>query len=161
MRRALFLDRDDTLIVDPGYPRDPDAVVLVPGAAAALRRVPADVALVIVSNQSGIARGLITLAEADAVAARVAERFAAEGVGFAGAYRCPHAPDDGCRCRKPAPGMLLDAARDLGLDLARSMMLGDRPSDVAAGEAAGCGASVRFTGWDDAGRRIALVFGSG
>ena len=159
MRRALFLDRDDTLIVDTGYPRDPTAVVLVPGAAAALRALPTDVALVIVSNQSGIARGIVTPAEADAVAARVAELFAAEGVTFAAMYRCPHGPDDGCRCRKPAPGMLLDAARDLDLDLARSVMLGDKPSDVAAGEAAGCGASVRFTTWDDAAAHIAAFFG--
>lgn len=157
-RRALFLDRDDTLIVDTGYPRDPDAVTLVPGAAAALRVLPPDVALVIVSNQSGIARGIITPAEADAVAARVAALFAAEGVTFAAMYRCPHGPDDGCRCRKPAPGMLLDAAHDLDLDLARSIMLGDKPSDVAAGEAAGCAASLQFTGWSDASAALAAAF---
>lgn len=144
MRRALFLDRDGTLIVDVGYPRDPAQVELLPGAAAALRALPPDVTLVIVSNQSGLARGLITPAEAAAVAARVAERFAAEGVHFAAAYVCPHGPDDGCPCRKPAPGLLLQAARELDLDLARSIMIGDKPSDVAAGQAAGCAASLRF-----------------
>lgn len=157
MTRALFLDRDGTLVVDVGYPRDPDAVVLLPGAAAALRAVPAEVALVIVSNQSGLARGRITPAEAAAVAARVTELFAAEGVVFAGVYHCPHAPDDGCPCRKPAPGMLRQAARELDLDLARSIMIGDKRSDVAAGEAAGCAASLAFTDWADVGPRIAAL----
>ncbi|HVK72636.1 MAG TPA: HAD-IIIA family hydrolase [Kofleriaceae bacterium] len=170
-RRALFLDRDGTLIVDVGYPRDPDQVELLPGAAAALRALPADIALVIVTNQSGLARGLITPAEAAAVADRVAARFAAEGVRLAGAYVCPHGPDDGCSCRKPAPGLLLQAAHELGLDLAASVMIGDKPSDVAAGRAAGCAASLRLAsapepdtdeavvGWPAAGRRIASVFG--
>lgn len=136
-RRALFLDRDGTLIVDVGYPRDPDAVVLLPGVTAALRSLPADVALVIVTNQSGLARGTITLAEADAVQARVDALFAAAGVTFAGVYRCPHGPDDGCACRKPRPGLLERAAAELGLDLARSVIVGDKPSDVAAGRAVG------------------------
>jgi D-glycero-D-manno-heptose 1,7-bisphosphate phosphatase len=159
VRRALFLDRDGTLIVDVGYPREPARVEVMPGAVPALRAVPGDVALVIVSNQSGIARGLATPEEVAAVGARVVELFAVEGVRFAGVYVCPHGPDEGCRCRKPAPGMLLDAARDLGIDLARSVMLGDKPSDVAAGEAAGCAASIAFTDWADAGARIALLFG--
>lgn len=168
-RRALFLDRDGTLIADVGYPRDPDRVVLLPGAAAALRTVPADVALVIITNQSGIGRGLITPAEADAVEARVAALFAREGVTFAGAYRCPHGPDDGCPCRKPRPGLLLQAAADLHLDLARSLMVGDKPSDVAAGHAAGT-AALHFAidatdddpaiviGWPALARRIATHF---
>lgn len=170
MRRALFLDRDGTLIVDVGYPRAPDQVELLPGAAAALRALPADIALVIVTNQSGIARGRITPAEADAVAARVAARFAAEGVHFAGAYVCPHGPDEGCACRKPAAGLLRRAADELGIDLASSIMIGDKDSDVGAGRAAGCAASLRFAaaegdpaadviGWAAAGMRIASVFG--
>ncbi|MDB4962304.1 MAG: gmhB [Myxococcales bacterium] len=100
--------------------------------------------LVIISNQSGIARGKITEAEAEAVHARVIELFAASGVTFAGSYYCPHAPDAGCRCRKPAPGMLLDAAAELGLDLATSVMVGDKVSDLEAGRAAGCGRVIRF-----------------
>lgn len=159
MTRALFLDRDGTLIVDVGYPRDPAQVELLPGAAAALRGLPADVELVIVSNQSGLARGIITPAEADAVAARVAQLFALEGVLFAAAYVCPHGPGDGCRCRKPQPGMLLDAARDLGLELAASVMIGDKLSDVQAGVAAGCAASLGFTRWAEDGPRIASLFG--
>lgn len=163
MRPALFLDRDGTLIADVGYPRDPDRVTLLPGAAAVLAALPPEVALVIVTNQSGLARGRITPDEAAAVATRVEAEFAAAGIRFAGVYTCPHGPDDGCPCRKPAPGLLLDAARDLGLDLARSILLGDKPSDVAAGRAAGCRASLRFgadgdvADWTAAGPRIAAL----
>jgi histidinol-phosphate phosphatase family protein len=143
-RRALFIDRDGTLITDVGYPRDPALVEPLPGAIDALRELQADFALVIVSNQSGIGRGLITEAEARAVHERVLAVFARAGVAFAGAYYCPHAPDAGCACRKPAPGLLLDAARELGLDLAGSVMLGDKASDIVAGQAAGCGHTLRF-----------------
>ncbi|HEX3757852.1 MAG TPA: HAD family hydrolase [Kofleriaceae bacterium] len=143
-RRALLLDRDGTLITDVGYPRDPAQVEPLPGAVAALRALQTRFALVIISNQSGVGRGLITPAEARAVHARVVERFGQAGVAFAGAYYCPHDPAAGCPCRKPAPGLLLDAARELGLDLAGSIMLGDKPSDVAAGRAAGCGHALQF-----------------
>jgi len=143
-RRALFVDRDGTLIADVGYPRDPARVEPLPGAIDALHALGARFALVIVSNQSGLGRGLITDAEARAVHDRVIDVFARAGIGFAGAYYCPHAPGAGCPCRKPAPGLLLDAARELGLDLARSVMIGDKASDVAAGRAAGCGYTIRF-----------------
>lgn len=143
-RRPLFLDRDGTLIVDVGYPRDPADVEPLPGAIDALRELQRSFALVIVSNQSGIGRSLVAEAEARAVHDRVIDVFGRGGVSFAGAYYCPHAPDAGCACRKPAPGMLLDAARDLGLDLAGSIMLGDKASDIAAGRAAGCRHVVRF-----------------
>ena len=149
MRPALFLDRDGTIIVDVGYPRDPARVELLPGAARALRALQAHAALVIVSNQSGLARGKFTRAEGDAVHARVALALAAEGVALAGSYYCWHGPDDGCRCRKPQPGLLRDAARELGLDLARSFIIGDKPSDVDAGRNAGCAAGLLFAA-DDA-----------
>lgn len=155
-RRALFLDRDGTLIVDVGYPRDPALVEPLPGAVEALRDLQRDWLLVIVSNQSGIARGLITPDEARAVHERVVELFAAGGVTFAGAYYCPHGPDHGCRCRKPAPGMLLDAARELDIELAASVMIGDKPSDVECGRAAGCPMSLRFDGsWIELVARLA------
>lgn len=143
-RRALFIDRDGTLIVDVGYPRDSALVEPLPGAFDALHELQHGYALVIVSNQSGIGRGLITEAEARAVHDRVIELFARAGVGFAGAYYCPHPPDAGCPCRKPAPGLLLDGARELGLDLASSVIVGDKASDIAAGRAAGCRHTVRF-----------------
>ena len=147
MTRALFLDRDGTLILDVGYPRDPALVEPLPGAIEALRELQQTWTLVIVSNQSGIARGLISQAEANAVHARVIEMFAESGVTFAGAYYCPHAVDAGCRCRKPAPGMLLDAAAEHGLDLATSAMVGDRASDLEAGRNAGVPTLVMFASW--------------
>jgi D-glycero-D-manno-heptose 1,7-bisphosphate phosphatase len=138
-RPALFLDRDGTLIHDTGYPRDPELVVLLPGAVAALRAASAaGWALVIVSNQSGVARGLVTADEARRVQARVEALFAAEGVTFDGARFCFHGPADACECRKPEPGMILTAARELDLDLRSSVMIGDKPSDAQAGRAAGC-----------------------
>jgi histidinol-phosphate phosphatase family protein len=151
----LFIDRDGTLIVDVGYPRDPERVEPLPGAIDALGQLQRGFALVIVSNQSGIGRGLITAPEARAVHDRVIAVFAHAGVGFAGAYYCPHAPDTGCACRKPAPGLVLDAARELGLDLANSVMVGDKASDIACGRAAGCGRVIRFgRDVDDAGGSV-------
>lgn len=141
-RRALFLDRDGTLIVDVGYPRDPERVTPIPGVAEALRELQKSWALVVISNQSGIGRGRITEAEAAAVHARFVELFEQAGVRFAGSYYCPHAPDAACRCRKPMPGMIQDAAREHDLDLAASVMIGDKPSDLEAGRAAGCSRGV-------------------
>ncbi len=142
----LFLDRDGTLMRDTGYPRDPAEVELIPGAADAVRRavgwgfVPA-----VVSNQSGIGRGLITPAEAEAVHARFVDLFAeASGVTLPCWY-CPHAPDENCPCRKPAPGLLRQAATALDLTGAPGVMVGDKPSDVAAAAAAGYD-GLLFTG---------------
>lgn len=143
-RSALLLDRDGTLIRDVGYPRDPDAVELLPGVARALGEArELGFRLVIVSNQSGVARGLIRPEEASAVQARVTELFARERVSFDGVYFCFHGPDEACPCRKPAPGMLHQAASDLSLELASSVMVGDKASDVEAGRAAGC-SSIAF-----------------
>lgn len=148
MRPAVFLDRDGTLIVDAKYPRDPRLVEPVPGAIVACRQLAKDFLLVVVSNQSGVARGLVTAAEAAAVNARFLEVFAA--VSFTGVYYCFHGPDDGCSCRKPSPGMLLEAAHDHGLDLGKSILVGDRASDVEAGRRAGVGKTVEFVGWSSA-----------
>ena len=147
MKPALFLDRDGTLIVDTGYPRDPELVEVLPGAIEALRELQREYVLVIISSQSGIARGLITESQARAVHERVIELFAQQGVTFAGAYYCKHLPDAGCPCRKPAPGLLRDAAREHDLDLAASIMIGDKEADVDAGKAAGCARSIRFVSW--------------
>jgi histidinol-phosphate phosphatase family protein len=138
-RRALFLDRDGTLITDTGYPSDPAKVELLPGVVTPLlTALDSGWALVIISNQSGVARGLVTPDQAVLVQARVAALFAQHGVAFAGAYFCLHGPDEACSCRKPEPGMILAAARDLELDPLASIMIGDKPSDIQAGRAAGC-----------------------
>jgi D-glycero-D-manno-heptose 1,7-bisphosphate phosphatase len=134
---AVFLDRDGTLCEDPGYLHEPALVRLLPGVAEGLRRLAAaGWPLVLVSNQSGIARGLYQQSAFDAVNRRVEELA---GVRFSGTYFCPHHPDftGPCECRKPALKLFRDAARDLGLDLARSWYVGDRMGDVRPAAALG------------------------
>lgn len=147
LRPAILLDRDGTVIVEKSYLADPAEVELAPGAGAGLRHLAAvGFTLVVVSNQSGIARGLMTEADVGAVNGRAAELLRAEGVEIAGWYHCPHGPDAGCTCRKPAPGLAHRAARDLGLDLTRSVVVGDKPSDIALGDAVGAGVVLVLTG---------------
>jgi histidinol-phosphate phosphatase family protein len=138
-KRAVFLDRDGTLIVDVGYPRDPRQVRLLPGSGAGLAQLRRHgFLLVLVSNQSGVGRGLVTAAEAEAVHREVVAHLGKQGVRLDAAYYCPHAPEEGCACRKPSPVLLTRAAEDLRVDLARSFMVGDKLSDIAAGQRAGC-----------------------
>lgn len=140
MRRAIFLDRDGTIIRDENYLRDPARITFLPGALDALRtlRDRGD-ALIVITNQSGIARGLIGEDEHTAVRAEFERRLAAEAGLTLDAYAfCPHGPDEGCACRKPAAQMLFDTGKALGIDMARSFMVGDRESDILAGKNAGC-----------------------
>jgi D-glycero-D-manno-heptose 1,7-bisphosphate phosphatase len=133
MRGAVFLDRDGTLVRDPGYLHDPALVELLPGVAAGLAELTrAAWPLVIVSNQSGMARGLYGPDAFAAVQARIGELLAPHGVRFAGAYFCPHHPDitGPCDCRKPGVALFEQAARELRLDLAHSWLVGDRLSDA-------------------------------
>ena len=146
MKRAVFLDRDGVLIEDRGYMRDPNDVHLIAGAADALGRLAAEGwLLIVISNQSGVGRGLISVPEMEAVQARFLELFRGEGVEFTATYICPHAPDAGCECRKPSPYLLRKAAEEHGIDLAESWMIGDKESDMGAGAAAGC-RTVLFQG---------------
>ena len=131
---AVFLDRDGTLVLDVPYNGDPAQVQPVPGAAGALARLrDAGVPLALVSNQSGVARGLLTMAQMEAVNERLEEL-----VGPLGPWMmCPHAPEDGCGCRKPAPGLVLAAAAALGVDPADCAVIGDIGADMGAAQAAG------------------------
>jgi D-glycero-D-manno-heptose 1,7-bisphosphate phosphatase len=133
MRRAAFLDRDGTIVVERYYLADPARVELVPGAAGALAALAdAGYALVIITNQSGIARGLYSEADFEAVQARLTELLADAGVTLNGVYHCPHHPDftGPCECRKPGVGLYVQAAQELGLDLRHSLYIGDRVKDV-------------------------------
>lgn len=142
-RPAVFADRDGTLIVDVGYPRDPAAVRLLPGAGRALRELQeAGWLVVVVSNQSGIGRGIVSPEQARTVHERFLELLGREAVVPDAVKYCPHAPQEGCACRKPAPGMLLEAASELGVDLPASAMVGDKTVDVEAGRRAGCGRTI-------------------
>lgn len=138
---AVFLDRDGTIIEDANYLADPAGVRLIPGALEALRRLAASgFALVVVTNQSGIGRGYFTEDDYRRVAARM-EEMLDPGLVLA-TYFCPDHPAQPSARRKPAPGMLLEAAQEHGLDLSRSFMIGDRRGDIEAGRAAGCAASI-------------------
>jgi histidinol-phosphate phosphatase family protein len=145
-RRAVFLDKDGTLVEDIPYNVDPQKVSLSRGAAAGLAALhAAGYRLVVVSNQSGAARGYFPEAALEGVRRRLGELLAAHRIPLAGFFWCPHHPDGvvpelavACDCRKPAPGMLLRAASELGLDLGASWLVGDILDDVEAGRRAGC-----------------------
>lgn len=127
------MDRDGTLIEERSYLSDPAQVVLIPGAAEALRRLrDAGYALVVVTNQSGIARGYFTLADLLAVQDRLSGLLEAEGVHLDGVWYCPHHPDFSgpCDCRKPALRLFREAAETLDLDTGRSVFIGDRIQDI-------------------------------
>jgi D-glycero-D-manno-heptose 1,7-bisphosphate phosphatase len=157
---GLFLDRDGTLMEDPGYVSHPDQVRLIPGIAATLKRFrAAGYALVVVTNQSGIGRGLYSWDDYDAVAARLAELLAAEGVAFDAVLACGHAPDEGCGWRKPAPGMIREAATMLALDLRRSLLVGDKLSDLEAAAAAGLPRAVHVASGQGARERTKVSAG--
>lgn len=131
---AVLFDRDATLIVDVPYNGDPDLVEPMPTALEAVAAVrAAGLPVGLVSNQSGIARGLLTPAQVAAVNSRTAELFG----GFDTLQVCPHAPEDDCACRKPRPGMVLAAAAELGVDPAAVVLIGDIGADVRAAHAAG------------------------
>lgn len=137
-RPAVFLDRDGTLVRETGYLSDPGAVELLPGVGRALRNlVEADVPLVVVSNQSGVGRGMFTARDVHAVMARLRAVLRVHGVELGAIYFCPHRPDQGCPCRKPGTGLLARAAEDLHLSLADSVMIGDKRIDAATGRLAG------------------------
>lgn len=138
--RAVFLDRDGTIVEDPGFLHEPDKVRLLPGAAAAIRWLnDAGWLVVTVSNQSGIARGLYDAAAYAAVQRRLVELLTQQGARLDGAYFCPHHPDVSgpCDCRKPGVRLFRDAATALDLDLARSYWVGDRVSDIEPARALG------------------------
>jgi D-glycero-D-manno-heptose 1,7-bisphosphate phosphatase len=146
--RAVFLDRDGTILVEgTDYVGDVQRVVLIPGAAAALKQLQNDgFKLFVITNQSGVGRGHFSREAVEAIHAHLDEYFAKAGVRFDRYYVCPHHPEDNCECRKPKPKFLLDAAREYGLDLSRCFMVGDRESDIQAGINAGTSTILVLTG---------------
>lgn len=156
MKPAIFLDRDGVLIEDVGYPHRDEDLRLVPGAAEAIRAWNKDGrVVVVVTNQSGVARGLFSLERMQAFNALIATRLAEAGARIDAVYACPYHPEaveDRWRHpdhpdRKPNPGMILRAGDDLDLDLARSILIGDRESDLEAARRAGVEGHL-FTGGD-------------
>jgi len=148
---AVFVDRDGVICENlPDHVKTWSEFVFVPGAIealASLRR--AGCRLVMVTNQSAVGRGLLSRRQLDVIHEKMLESLGGSGAKFDAIMVCPHHPDDGCACRKPEPGMLLDAADRSKIDLSRSFMIGDHPHDVEAGKRAGCEAVLVRTGrWD-------------
>jgi D-glycero-D-manno-heptose 1,7-bisphosphate phosphatase len=147
--RTVFLDRDGTISVKPAegeYVTSPAELVLLPGTARAVARLnAAGIRTVLVTNQSWLSRPPGSSARYAAIHARLAHLLAAEGARLDAAYHCPHAPAT-CDCRKPHPGMLRRAARELRISLDQSVIIGDRDTDLTAGRAAGTGTILVRTG---------------
>jgi D-glycero-D-manno-heptose 1,7-bisphosphate phosphatase len=143
---AVFVDRDGTIMRDVDYCGDPAEVELLDSASAALRRLKADgFKIIVVTNQSGIGRGYFNTEQYRAVEAEVARQLGQNVIDAT--YYCPHLPEDGCKCRKPSPEMILKAARDHNLDLARSFLIGDKGSDIECGHNAGVNTILVRTGY--------------
>ena len=152
-RKAAFLDRDGVINVDSGYVGRWEDFKFAPNAISLLRSLADEgYLLVVVTNQSGIARGMFTQVEYEALTARYVAALAEEGIDIAAVYHCPHHPDGrvaeysrSCDCRKPKPGMILQAIRDHDIDPARSILIGDSERDLEAGRAAGIHRVVRVS----------------
>ena len=134
-RRFVLLDRDGTIIPERHYLADESQVELLPGVAGALRRLQQmGLGLVVLTNQSGIGRGLFDDARVQAIHRRLADLLAAAGVLLDGIYYCPHTPTDNCRCRKPETGLVELAAKELHFDPHTSFVVGDKPCDITLGQ---------------------------
>ncbi len=141
--KAIFLDRDGTLNYDPGYISDPEVIKLLPGVVEGLKYLQ-DVLhfkLIVVSNQAGISRGLLSHEQVDKVNKRISDLLISDQIRIEKFYYCPSHPEfsteDECKCRKPSPQMIFDASKDYDIDLSKSYLIGDRASDIESGLNAG------------------------
>lgn len=145
--RAVFLDRDGVIIEDKGFISDPEDVVLIDGAPEAIGRMTSmGLKVVVLTNQSGIGRGLFLEEDYSRVTERMALLLGEGGASLDGVYHCPHAPWEGCDCRKPKPGLAFRASRDLGIDLPKSFVVGDKSSDMELARAIGAKGVLVRTG---------------
>lgn len=154
-QRAVFLDRDGTINVDHGYVFRAEEFEFIPGAPEAIRRLrDAGYLVIVVTNQAGVARGLYDEEDVHELHRHLDRELARYGTAIDAYYYCPHHPEKGrgsylreCACRKPLPGMMLQAAADFSLDLGLSFLVGDKRSDIDAGTAAGCRPILVETGY--------------
>lgn len=140
---ALFLDRDGTINHDPGYIKDPSLIVILPGVAEGIKKLKDEYGfkIIVVSNQAGVAKGLMTLDDVESVNAKINELLVGKGASIDSFYYCPYHPEfdppEKSICRKPSPFMIVQAAQEHEIDLSKSYMIGDRASDVESGFNAG------------------------
>jgi len=155
MTRAIFLDRDGTINTEAGYLNHPDQVQLIPRAGAAIKLLnKAGFIVIVITNQAGIAKGLVREELLPAIHQKLAQLLARQGAAIDGFYYCPHHPEGtveqykiSCDCRKPLPGMLLRAARELSIDLSASYVIGDKSCDIELGRNAGAPSILVLTGY--------------
>lgn len=146
-RPAIFLDRDGVMIVDKDFQIEESEIEFFPGVFDALKAIGRKFLKVVVSNQSGIARKKFTEDEVERFNHELSKKLKSKGITVNGWYYCPHSPEDNCQCRKPKPGMLLKAADELSVELAESWMIGDKSSDIVAGQVAGVQTILVKTGY--------------
>lgn len=147
-QRFVILDRDGTIIRERHYLANPAEVELIPGASLGLRRLQAlGFGLVVVTNQSGVGRGLFTHDCLDRIHRRLADLLELEGIRLDGIYSCPHVPEHNCHCRKPRPGLVRQAAEELSFDPEESIVIGDKPCDIELGRAIGAATLLVRTGY--------------
>lgn len=159
--RFAVLDRDGTINVERDHLTDPTELELIPGSADAVRRLrdELDLGVIVVTNQAHVGRGLLPVPRLIAIHERLEELLAAEGARVDAILYCPHAPEDGCACRKPQPGLVLEAADRFGFDPSDTFVVGDHEADVAMGRTIGARTLLVLTGHgrDEAGRAAAFA----
>jgi len=159
MRRFVFVDRDGTINEEVDHVLDPDQLQLIPGSAGALRDLrELGLGIVVVTNQSPVGRGWLSLEQLDRIHDRLSQLLDAEGAAVDGYYACPHGPDDGCECRKPGTGLALRAAADHGFDPAEAFVVGDHQGDVEMGRRIGARTFLVRTGHGEQELSTALPF---
>lgn len=150
MKRAVFFDRDGTLIEEKDYLKDPQEMEIIPGAPEAVRLVKRlGFVAVVVTNQSGVARGYISEKNLNDINSQLLKIFEEKGAQLDDIFVCPHGPEDDCMCRKPRPGLLVRAAMRYGINLKMSYMVGDRDSDVGAIASVGGKGILVLTGYGE------------
>jgi D-glycero-D-manno-heptose 1,7-bisphosphate phosphatase len=136
--RVVILDRDGTVVIDRHYLSDPDGLMFLPGAAEGLRSMYSQgCRLVVITNQSGVGRGMFSIETLERMNVRLREMVRQSGARLERIYYCPHRPEDACLCRKPGTGLMTEAAGELGFDPRQAVVIGDKPTDVEFGRNSG------------------------
>jgi D-glycero-D-manno-heptose 1,7-bisphosphate phosphatase len=150
MNKAVFIDRDGTIITEKGYLSDPSGVEILPTAVEGVRLLKeAGFKIAVVTNQSGVGRGYFSLEELNNVHQYVLDYFQKNKASIDKVYFCPHAPGDNCSCRKPKPGMIEQAQQELNIDLSQSYMIGDSVEDIQLGQGKGVLSILVLTGYGE------------